>query len=184
MLVSNVLDVATLERTFTILANEGLIDLVSPLLMATMTKAAPNVRIHFVSKYDKDAQPLREGMIDLEISVIGTKAPELKTRLLFQDRFVDICRTGHPLLNRLGVTAECYAGHPHVVVSRKRQCSGPVEDALDQLGLRSTVVMVVPTYANAMRIVCSSDLIGLVPRSCLGMEWPGDVATSAGILPP
>lgn len=179
--VSNTFDVATLERTFAIRANDGFVDLVGPSLMAVIAQTAPYVRIRFVPKLDKDAQPLREGMIDLEIGVIGTKAPELKTRLLLQDRFVGICRTGHPILGRPGVTARRYASFPHVVVSRKRQFSGPVDDALDQLGLHRTVVMVVPAYANAMRIVCYSDLIGLVPRLSLGIGSPCDATISAGI---
>jgi len=179
--VSNALDIATLERTFTIRANDGFVDLVGPSLIAAIARTAPHVRIRFIPKLDKDAQPLREGKIDLEIGVIGTKAPELKTRLLFQDRFVGICRTGHPLLRRPGATAKRYASYPHVAVSRKRQFSGPVDDALDRLGLRRTVVMVVPAYANAMRIVRHSDLIGLVPGSCLGMGSPADAAISAGL---
>jgi DNA-binding transcriptional LysR family regulator len=177
---SNGLELATLARTFTIRANDGFVDLAGSALMAAIAQAAPHVRIRFVPKPDKDAQPLREGMIDLEIGVIGTKAPELKTRLLFQDRFVGICRAGHPILGRPGVTARRYASYPHVVASRKRQFSGPVDDALDQLGLHRTVVMVVPAYANVIRIVGDSDLIGLVPRSCLGFEL-GTAAVDAGI---
>lgn len=179
--VKKALDIALLERTFMIRANDGFVDLVGPSLMAEIAQTAPRVRIRFVSKIDKDAQLLREGMIDLEIGVIGTKAPELRTRLLLQDRFVGICREGHPLLGRPGVTAKRYAEYPHVVVSRKRQFSGPVDDALDQVGLRRTIVMVVPSYANAMRIVRHSDLVGLIPRSCLGVGSPDDAAVSAGI---
>ncbi|MDN7439389.1 LysR family transcriptional regulator [Burkholderia cepacia] len=179
--VSNTLDIATLERTFTIRANDGFIDLVGPSLMIVIARIAPHVRIRFVPKLDKDAQPLREGMIDLEVGVIGTKAPELKIRLLFQDRFVGICRTGHPLLTKPGVTAKRYASYPHVVVSRKRQFSGPVDDALDQLSLRRTVVMVVPSHANAIRVVRHSDLIGLVPLSCLGNRSTSNNDANAGL---
>ncbi|VVE54662.1 LysR family transcriptional regulator [Pandoraea horticolens] len=179
--VNNTLDVSTLERTFTIRANDGFVDLVGASLMAAIAQAAPHVRICFVPKRDKEVQPLREGMIDLEVGVIGTKAPELKTRLLFQDRFVGICRTGHPLLSKPGVTVERYASCLHVVVSRKREFSGPVDDALDQLGLRRTVVLVVPAYTNAMQIVRHSDLIGLVPRSCLGIEALNDTSVSTAI---
>ena len=179
--VSSTLNVSKLERTFTIRANDGFVDQVGASLMAAITQAAPNVRIRFVSKPDKDAQPLREGMIDLEIGVIGTAAPELKTRLLFHDRFVGICRTGHPLLEKPGVTAKRYAGYQHVVVSRKRQFFDPVDDALGQLGLRRTIVMVVPTYANAMQIVHHSDLLGLIPQSCLGNALTSGYAISAGL---
>lgn len=162
------LKISTLERTFTIRANDGFVDLAGASLMAAITCAAPHVRIRFISKPDKDAQALREGMIDLEVGVIGSAAPELKTRLLFHDRFVGICRTGHPLLAKPGITPKRYAGYRHVVVSRKRQFSGPVDEALDRLGLHRTVAMVVPTYGNAMQIVRHTDLLGLVPYSSLG----------------
>lgn len=178
---TSLLDLATLARTFTIRANDGFVDLAGPWLIAAIARTAPHVRIHFVPKPDKDAQPLREDMIDLEVGVVGTKAPELKTRLLFQDRFVGICRTGHPLLNPPGVTAERYVSYPHVVVSRKRQCYGPVDAALDPLGLHRTIVMVVPSYTNAMRIVRDSDLIGLVPLSCLGNPPTSDDDASTGL---
>ncbi len=167
---SGTLDVAALERTFTIRANDGFVELVGASLMTAISQTAPHVRIRFVSKPDKDARPLREGMIDLEVGVLGgATAPELKARLLFRDRFVGICRAGHPLLTR--VTAKRYAGYQHVVVSRKRQFSGPVDDALGQLGLRRTIAMVVPSYANALQIARHSDLLGLVPHSYLGSAF-------------
>lgn len=173
------LNLATLERTFTIRANEGFVELVGAPLMEVIARTAPHVRIQFLPKPDKDARPLREGVIDLEVGVLGTAAPELRTRLLFRDRFVGICRTGHPLLTR--VTAKRYAGYRHVVVSRKRQFLGPVDDALGQLGLRRTIAMVVPTYSSATRIVCHSDLLGLVPHSYLGGALPDGRAGSAGV---
>lgn len=176
---SNTLSVATLERTFTIRANDGFVELIGVSLMAAITQTAPHVKIRFVSKPDKDARPLREGMIDLEVGVIGTAAPELRTRVLFRDRFVGICRAKHPLLTK--VTAQRYASFQHVVVSRKRQYSGPVDDALGQQGLSRTIAMVVLTYANAMQIVRHSDLIGLVPQSCLDSDLLGGHAGSMDV---
>jgi DNA-binding transcriptional LysR family regulator len=176
---NNALDVATLERTFTIRANDSFVELIGAPLMMAITQTAPHVRIRFVSKPDKDARPLREGMIDLEVGVLGTAAPELKTRLLFRDRFVGICRAGHPLLTR--VTAKRYAGYQHVVVSRKRQFSGPVDDALGQLGLRRSIAMVVLTYANAIQIARHSDVLGLVPHSYLGSVLLGNHPGNAGV---
>lgn len=176
-----ILNVATLERTFTIRANDGFVDLIGAPLMEVITQTAPRVRIQFISKPDKDAQPLREGMIDLEIGVIGTPAPEVKTRLLFQDRFVGICRTGHPMLTKQTVTATRYVTYQHVVVSRKSQFSGPIDDALGRLGLRRTIAMVVPTYGNAVQIVRHSNILGLIPYSYLDNALIKDGAISAGL---
>ena len=168
----NTLDMATLARTFTIRANDSFVERVGPSLMAAITQSAPHVVVRFVSKPDKDARPLREGAIDLEIGVLGTAAPELKTRMLFRDRFVGVCRSGHPLLTR--VTAKRYGAYSHVVVSRKQDFSGPVDDALGQLGLRRNIAMVVTTYANAMQIARHSDVLGLVPRSAIDGSFRGN----------
>jgi DNA-binding transcriptional LysR family regulator len=146
-----------------------------------ISQTAPRVRIRFIPKPDKDAQPLREGVIDLEVGVVGTPAPEVKTRLLFHDRFVGICRTAHPLLTKQRVTAKRYASYQHVVVSRKPQFSGPVDDALGRLGLHRSIVMVVPTYANAMQIVRNSDVLGLIPYSYVDNGLMMDGATRAGL---
>ncbi|PWC32728.1 LysR family transcriptional regulator [Azospirillum sp. TSO35-2] len=178
---TNRLDLASLDRTFTIRAGEGFVELVSAPLVAAVTKAAPHVRLRFVLKPDKDAQPLREGLIDLEIGVLGTSAPELRTQLLFRDRFVGVARIGHPLLETGRVTPERYAACSHVVASRRGEFHGPVDDALEGLGLKRTVSLVVPGYPDAMRIARCSELVALVPRSCLGNALMADHAAILGL---
>lgn len=172
------LDLAKLERSFTLKVNEGFIDLTAEALVMELQKNAPRVRLCFVAKSDKDAQSLRDGSVDLEIGVLGTDAPELITRKLFTDHFVGICRSGHPLL-QTGLTAEHYASYPHVVVSRKNNLYGPVDTALARQGLERRIIMVVPAFANAMNIVRHSDLIGLVPLSALG--WAPVGSEQAGL---
>lgn len=162
------LDLAALDRTFTLRAGEGFVDLLSAPLAAALLKAAPGVRLRFAPKPDKDAQPLRDGSIDLEIGVVGPSAPEVRTQLLFRDRFIGVCRAGHPLLAGEGPTAERYAACRHVVASRRGQAHGPVDDALAELGLKRAVVLVVPAYTNALQVAYNSDLVALVPRLSLG----------------
>jgi DNA-binding transcriptional LysR family regulator len=171
------LDLATLDRTFTIRANEGFIGLFSAPLVAAVMDAAPRARLRFAPKPVKDAGPLRDGAIDLEIGVLGTFAPEVRTQLLFRDRFLGVVRTGHPLLSA-PVTPERYAAARHVVVSRKGSFTGPVDDALDVLGLHREIVAVVPGFPDALRIAGQSDLVALVPKSCLGDASLGQGLTS------
>lgn len=161
------LDVASLERTFTIRASEGFVGRFSAPLVAAVTEAAPHVRLRFVPKPDKDALPLRDGRIDLEIGVLGASAPELRIQFVFRDDFIGAARIGHPLLAG-PMTPERYVACRHVVASRKGAFTGPVDDALEELGLRREIVAVVPGFPDAMRIARQSDLIALVPRSCLG----------------
>ena len=173
------LDLASLERTFTIRANEGFVAAVSASLVAAITKAAPRVRLRFAPKPEKDARALREGLIDLEIGVLGAFAPEVRRQSLFRDRFVGVARIGHPLFSGINITPERYAACGHVVASRKGEFTGPVDDALEKLGLQRTTSVVVPGFPDAMRIACHSDLVALVPRSCLGNSLAND--QSAGL---
>ncbi len=72
------LDLATLERTFTIRANEGFIALFSAPLVAAVVATAPHARLRFAPKSFKEAGPLRDGTIDLEIGVLGTLRPRFE----------------------------------------------------------------------------------------------------------
>jgi DNA-binding transcriptional LysR family regulator len=175
------LDLASLDRTFTIRAGEGFVELLSAPLVTAIAEAAPRVRLRFVPKPDKDARPLREGLIDLEIGVLGTSAPEVRTRLLFRDRSVGVAQAGHPLLAAGDVTPERYAACRHVVASREGDFAEPVDEALAELGLTRTVLLVVPGYPDAMRIARSSDLVARVPRSCLGTALEADHAAMLGL---
>jgi len=174
------LDVATLERTFTIRANEGFIERYSAPLVSRVTEAAPHVRIRFAPKPQKDAAPLREGLIDLEIGVLGQSAPEIRTKTLFREDFVGAVRAGHPLLAN-PVTPERYAACRHVVASRRGVFTGPVDVALETLGLTRDVVVVVPAFSDALRIAAQSDLVALVPRSCVTGDKAGSAPGIKGI---
>ena len=175
------LELASLAQTFTIRANEAFVEFFSVPLLAAVAAVAPRVRLRFAPKPNKDAGPLREGLIDLEIGVVETPAPEMRTQFLFRDRFVGVARSGHPLLDDSGVTPERYAACEHVVASPRGDFAGPVDDALELLGLRREIRVVVPGFPDAMRIARHSDLVALVPRSCLGHALASDLTASLGL---
>ena len=162
-------DPALLERTFTIRANEGFVALFAPVLVAAVTEAAPHVRLCFAPKADKEATPLREGVIDLEVGTAGASAPEIRSQLIFRDRFIGAARLRHPLLEG-PMTPERYAACGHVVTSRRGASRGPVDDALHALGLHRKIVAIVPSFLDGLNIARRSDLIALVPRSCIRDE--------------
>ena len=158
------LDLASLERVFTIRANEGFVEAFAARLVGAVTEAAPGVRLRFAPKPDKDVRSLREGLVDLEIGVLGETGPEVKIQSLFRDQFVGVVRQGHPLASG-EVTAHRYAACGHVVASRRGRTRGPVDDALEALGLQRRVVVVVPSFPAALAIAASSNLVGLVTES-------------------
>ena len=160
-------DPAELKRSFTIRSNEGFVEVFAGQLVAAVTAVAPSVRLHFAAKPDKDVGALREGLVDLEIGVLGKSGPEIRVQTLFHDHFVCAVREGHPLLETGEITAERYAAYGHVVASRRGQDSGPVDEALAALGLARMVVAVVPSFRAALSVASVSDLLALVTDSVL-----------------
>ncbi|MBN8908472.1 MAG: LysR family transcriptional regulator, partial [Rhodospirillales bacterium] len=173
-------DPATLERTFAIRASEAFLEFLATSLVASVSAAAPRVSLHFLDRPDKDARALREGTADLEIGLRGTSAPEIRTRLLFRDMLVGLVRTGHPLLEAPTMTPEAYAACRHVATAQEGHARD-VDAALAALGLARRIMVVVPNYPDAMRIALGSDLVALVPRSCLGHGLLGDPRAVSGL---
>jgi DNA-binding transcriptional LysR family regulator len=162
------LDPAELKRSFTIRSNEAFVEVFAAQLVAAVTAVAPNVRLHFAPKPDKEVQALREGLVDLEIGVLGKSGPEVRLQTLFRDHFVCAVREDHPLLAKGKITAERYAACGHVVASRRGHGSGPVDEALMALGLSRTIVAIVPSFRAALAVASVSDLVALVTSSFFG----------------
>ncbi|MFK4445993.1 DNA-binding transcriptional LysR family regulator [Caballeronia udeis] len=176
-------DFSTLQRTFTIRANDGFVDALGASLIAAVTAVAPLLRLHFAPKLEKTAAYLRDGSADLEIGVLSEMGPEVRVQALFRDRFLGVVRQGHPLAMEREVTAGRYTAFGHVVASRHGRTSGPVDEALAALGLERTVVAVVPSFPAALAVARGSDLIALVPASLLSASPSATATTYAFELP-
>lgn len=158
------LNLAHLVRTFTLRTSDGFVDNFGPALLARVEAEAPGVRLRFVQKADKDSAPLREGLIDLETGVVGgTMSPELRAQALFRDRFIGVVRAGHPL-SRGRITAANYASGRHISVSRRGPGQGPIDAALESLGLKREIVVIVGGFSTALALARGSDLIANVPE--------------------
>ncbi len=164
--VARDLDLAVLERTFTLRANEAFAQVFAADLVAAVTRTAPRVRLNFAPKPDRDTRPLREGLADLEIGILGQNGPDLRVQALFADRYIGVVRAGHPLLAG-EITPERFAACGHVAVSKPEPGRHPVDAALAALGLARDVTVTVPSFPAALAVAAASDLVALITRSCL-----------------
>lgn len=164
------LDLSTLQRSFTVRANEAFVEAFAAMLVNAVAASAPNVRLHFASKAQKTATPLREGLADLEIGVLNAMGPEVRVQALYRDRFVGVVRQAHPLTLEREVTAQRYVAFGHVVASRQGKAHGPVDDALRRQGLERVVATVVPSFSAALAVARGSDLVALVPASFVAAQ--------------
>jgi len=161
------LDVKTLTRTFTLRTGDGFAESFGPALIARLAAEAPGVRLRFAQKPDGDDGMLDDA-IDLETGVVRAAAGlELRTQLLFRDRFVGVVKQKHPL-SRGRITAARYAAGRHVDVVRhvtyEGRGHGPVDEALAGAKLRRDISVVVSGFTSALALVRASDLIATVPE--------------------
>jgi len=157
------LDLAALERTFTLRANDVFVSVLPGPLLERMRSSAPGVRLRFMAEGDEDLGPLREGRVDLDIGSIDYGGPEVRSGPLYRERLVGMMAGAHHLAAG-EMTLERLVSVPHVAVSRRGRSRGALDAALDEHGLERTVAAVVPSYTSAAHIVLTSELIGLFPE--------------------
>ena len=169
---SDAFNLATLERSFTLRTNAGFIEIFGAALIAAVAAVAPLVQLRFMPKPEKTAKYLREGLIDLEIGVLGEMGPEIRLTALYRDKFVGVVRKGHPLEQEEDITAAKYAELGHVVVSRHERGTGPVDVLLAELNLQRKIAAMVPGFPAVIAVAQASDLVALVPATFL-LNQPG-----------
>jgi DNA-binding transcriptional LysR family regulator len=129
-----------------------------------LRREAPGLRIALrpADSTRLEAQ-MEKGEVDLAVLTPEGIAESLRSRPLFEERYVFIARRGHPALRRpLDTTRFCEL--EHVMVSpRGGSFATPVDDVLDAQGLRRRVVVSASTFHSVLDLVERSDLVALVP---------------------
>ncbi|MGK4438186.1 LysR family transcriptional regulator [Yersinia proxima] len=158
------LNLAQLARVFTLRTSDGFVENFGTALLARVKQDATGVQLRFMQKMNKDSALLRDGIVDLETGVVGaTASPELRTRGLFRDHFIGVVREGHPLCEG-EISPERYASQGHIMISRRQGHKGPVDDALQLVGLERNGMTYVDGISTALALVKGSDLVATVPE--------------------
>lgn len=106
---------------------------------------------------------MEKGEVDLAVLTPEGIAESLRSRPLFEERYVFIARRGHPALRR-PLDTQRFCELEHVMVSpRGGSFTTPVDEVLDAQGLRRRVVVSASTFHSVLELVERSDLVALVP---------------------
>ncbi|MFI9275608.1 LysR family transcriptional regulator [Kitasatospora sp. NPDC052896] len=154
-------DLVSLERTFTIRANDALVGRLAARLVTRVRADAPGVTLRFAPEGDEDLAPLRDGLVDLDLGVIEDLGPEVLVQPVGRERLVGMTAAGHSLATG-PVTLERIAAAEHIAVSRRGRTHGALDDILGRNGLARRIVAVVPTFTAAAHIIAGSDMTGLI----------------------
>jgi DNA-binding transcriptional LysR family regulator len=158
-------DPAHAGLTVTIACTDYLQAAVAMPLIVELRTAAPGVRVALrnLDTPQLEAQMAR-GDVDLALMTPQAAPPGLRTRHLFDERYVLIGRRGHPRLQG-GITVAEFARLEHVIVSlRGGDFATPVDDVLAALGHRRNVVLSAASFSFVPEIVAQSDFVALVPQ--------------------
>jgi len=137
---------------------------IQPLAVA-LRKRAPGIRIalRHLDPPKLEAQ-MANGEVDLALMTPEQGPPSLRSRHLFDERYVLIGRHRHPKLRR-GISVEQYAKLDHVIVSlRGGDFATPVDDGLIALGYKRNVVLSAASFLSVPEIVACSHFVALVPE--------------------
>jgi DNA-binding transcriptional LysR family regulator len=138
--------------------------LVQPLAIA-LRKRAPGVRIalRHLDPPQLEAR-MASGEVDVALMEPECAPVSLRSRHLFDERYVLIGRHRHPRLRR-GLSVEQFARLDHVIVSlRGGDFTTPVDDGLAALGYQRNVVLSAASFLSVPEIVAHSDIVALVPE--------------------
>ena len=177
-------DARTASLQLTITAPGYIGHVVLPRLMRQLEKAAPGVRVEVrAANRERATEWLESGEIDFRMGWIREPPAGLRFKTLYRDHLVCIAAKGHPLISRK-LTPELFCAVPHVrtMVHRQSDSGQVIDEAVDALGKRLNIVLLVQEVLTVPYIVASSNLIAAIPAR-LARTFVGQLPLKVHPLP-
>jgi DNA-binding transcriptional LysR family regulator len=158
-------DPMTAELTYTIVATDYALKAVVVPLMAALKQRAPNINIA-VRPVDNERmyQQLSRGEVDLALVIPQTTPHDLHGRALYEEDYVCVARSHHPLAAASEMTLEQFCRQEHILVSTEGHFTAVTDEALAKLGLTRRVGMSVNSFLVIPDILRLTDMIAVVPH--------------------
>lgn len=157
-------DPAAERRSVTLALTDYATAVLGPPLIAALRAAAPGVTLRIVG-YDKGSVGalVDQGRVDLAVGVFPDPPERLVVTTLFQERFIGLARTGHPV-HAPGLDAAAYAAFDHALVTVAQESRGAIDAALAARGLRRRVVLILPQFLALPDLLAASNVVAAVPE--------------------
>ncbi|WP_432226467.1 LysR family transcriptional regulator [Enterobacter wuhouensis] len=156
------------EMTYTIVATDYALKAVVVPLMAALKLRAPLIKIA-VRPVDNERmyQQLSRGEVDLALITPQTTPEDLHGKALYEEEYVCVARSRHPLAAASEITLEQFCKQEHILVSAEGSFTAVTDDALAKLNLTRRVGMSVNSFQVIPDILRLTDMIAVVPRRML-----------------
>ena len=161
---------ATSRRQFRIALADMMLDLLWPPLVSKLERDAPGVDLHAVPYPLGGAHmQLREAHVDLAIGMLSEHDHSLRSTWLLDSDYVLAMRETHPLAGR-SITLKEFLDARHLLISLSGDTHGPVDSALDRMGLSRRVAVTVNHFPAIPALLQTSDLITVLPDGMMQDE--------------
>jgi DNA-binding transcriptional LysR family regulator len=152
-------DPLTSDRVFAIGMSDYVEFVVLPRLLAALETAGPNIKIQVRSGDRQHLLSLLDsGEVDLLCGVFPERIAWHQEELLFQERFVCVCRRNHPTIGDSLSLAD-YLRVSHLLVSVKEDRVGRVDALLAEQGLQRQIKLSIPHFLVAPSILARTNLV-------------------------
>lgn len=155
------------SRRRLVIATTDYIELILlPSLVETLGQLAPNIEIFVREPHRKLPETaIAENPVDFMIGfdVNLTPPPHIRCEPLFEDRMTSVVRQDHPILTGDDMTFEQFMAGNHMLISRRENGTGLIDDWLEQRGLSRKIGLILPNFLSAPLIVANTDLILSLP---------------------
>lgn len=152
--------------------------------LAALREKAPSIRVS-VRPVDGPALAARmeRGTLDLALITPDTAAETLRSRRLFDERYVWVMRAGHPAASR-PLDLDTFCAVDHAIMSHDgTQFRGATDEVLDAAGRTRRVVASVPSFTTLVDLVRRSDCCSVLPYRLVRDE-PGLVVIEPPLAVP
>lgn len=175
---------AAMQGEYIIRSSEGFAETFGPALISRLAREAPGIKLKFGQKFAKRSGGLRSGSVHLETAFLTDELePEIRSRRLFDDRFVLFVRNGHKLA-RGSVTRERLEDSRIIWIEREGLDMSPLEKACTERGITLNIVTTVAGFSSAVLLASRSDMVAIVPEVFTGGIRQIGVTLSLPVDPP
>lgn len=164
-------DPATSTRSFVVAAPDFLSTLVLAPVLTIMEREAPNIDIEVrplprrgAALSLANAWSLEEGTLDLVLGAVVPNAPGIMREHLYDEHFVCVVRSGHPVLRRKRFDVDAYCKYPHLLITITDERTPTwIDEALAKLDKSRTIRARTRYFMAAPILIADSNLVLTCP---------------------
>ncbi len=156
----------TTQRSFTLCMSDIGEIVFLPKLVEHLRRVAPLASIRTVSLSHLDVgKALEAGEVDLAVGYYpDVVQANFYQQKLYEDSFVCLMRTNHPLAK--GLSLAQFEASEHLVVRAEGRSHEMFDAFVERHGLQRNVKLVIPHFMSIPHLLLDTDLIATVPQSC------------------